>query len=169
MWWDGLLPLYLSRNIFGQRARAIMEDTQMIKHRFFSKIGAFSIDLSDHRSTITSLRYAVESTNRPNSGLYIYPEGELTPVSNSRPDFKQGLAWIYQNIEAGVDLVPIAFDSNNFRHSKPELYINIGRPITIDKRSNKSELTSVFEKEIQMLLNETRSVAGLTDHGFVKQ
>ena len=168
MWWDGLLPLYLSRNVFHQKARAIMEDKQMKKHSFFSKIGAFSINLSDPRSSLKTLRYAIKSTKIPNSGLYIYPEGELTPVSNDKPEFKKGLSWIYQNADEEVDFVPISFYSHAFRDSKPELYLNIGSPINLDKNLSKEEITIEFEKTIHQLLTETRKIAGFSDMGFTK-
>lgn len=168
MWWDGLLPLYLSRTIFHQRARAVMEDQQMQKHRFFSKIGAFSINLLDSRSTLRTLRYAVESMNRDKASLYIYPEGELTPVSEAKPEFKKGLAWLYKNIDDEIDFVPIAFYSHTFRDSKPELYINIGSPVSFKKTDSKEELTKEFETAVHELLRETREVAGLTDTGFTK-
>lgn len=166
MWWDGLLPLYLSRKFFNQRARALMEDKQMIKHPFFSKIGAFSINLNDPRSTLKSLRFAVESVNRNRGSLYIYPEGELIPVSDSKPEFKKGLAWLYKNMKPKVDFVPIAFYTQNFRYSKPELYINIGNPVDLEKTLSKKELTINFEEEVYQLLKETRKVAGFTDQGF---
>ena len=168
LWWDGLLPLYLSRNVFNQTARAFMEDKQMHKHRFFSKIGAFSINLSDPRSTLRSLRFAIDSLQKPNSSLYIYPEGELTPVSASKPEFKNGLAWLYQNTDTEIDFVPIAFYSHTFRDSKPEMYINIGAALTIDRSLSKSELTTEFEKNLHELLTETRKVAGFTDEWFEK-
>lgn len=168
LWWDGLLPLYLSRNVFHQTARAFMEDKQMHKHRFFSKIGAFSINLSDPRSALGSLRFAIDSLNKPSSSLYIYPEGEITPVSASKPEFKKGLAWLYQNTDIEIDFVPIAFYTHTFRDSKPELYINIGEAQTIDRSLSKSELTTEFEKNVHELLKETRKVAGFTDERFEK-
>ncbi len=168
LWWDGLLPLYLSRNVFHQTARAFMEDKQMRKHRFFPKIGAFSINLSDPKSTLRSLRFAVDSLKKPNSSLYIYPEGEITPVSDSKPEFKKGLAWLYQNTDKEIDFVPIAFYSHSFRESKPELYINIGKALNIDRSMSKSELTTEFEKKIHRLLSDTRKVAGFSDERFEK-
>lgn len=168
LWWDGLLPLYLSRNVFHQTARAFMEDKQMRKHRFFSKIGAFSINLSDPRSTLRSLRFAIDSLNKPNSSLYIYPEGEITPVSASKPEFKKGMAWLYQNTDIEIDFVPIAFYSHSFRDSKPELYINIGKRSEIDRSLAKDELTSRFEEDVHQLLIETSDVAGFSDEGFRK-
>lgn len=168
MWWDGLLPLFLSRNVFDQKARAIMEDKQMKKHTFFSKIGAFSINLSDPRSTLKSLRFAVESTKKPNISLYIYPEGELTPISADKPKFKKGLSWLYKNTDEEVDFVPIAFYLHSFTGSKPELYINIGEKINLDCKLTKEELTKEFEDAVHQLLSETRKVAGFTDEGFEK-
>jgi len=168
LWWDGLLPLYLSRNVFHQTARAFMEDKQMRKHRFFSKIGAFSINLSDPRSTLRSLRFAIDSLKKLNSSLYIYPEGEITPVSASKPEFKKGMAWLYQNTDIEIDFVPIAFYSHTFRDSKPELYINIGKRSEIDRSLAKDELTSRFEEDVHQLLIETRDVAGFSDEGFKK-
>lgn len=140
----------------------------MRKHRFFSKIGAFSINLSDPRSTLRSLRFAIDSLNKPNSSLYIYPEGEITPVSASKPEFKKGMAWLYQNTDIEIDFVPIAFYSHSFRDSKPELYINIGKRSEIDRSLAKDELTSRFEEDVHQLLIETRDVAGFSDEGFRK-
>jgi len=145
-----------------------MEDKQMLKHSFFSKIGAFSIDLNNPRSALQSLRFAIESMNRDRGSLYIYPEGELTPVSDSKPVFKKGLAWLYKNMKPKVDFVPIAFYTQTLRDSKPELYINVGSPLDFDRTLSKEELTAEFEMEIYLLLQETRTVAGFTDKGFVK-
>ncbi|NBB77360.1 MAG: hypothetical protein GVY02_08275, partial [Bacteroidetes bacterium] len=59
-WWDGLIPLLLNQKIFKQKARAMMEDKQMIEHGLFKRVGAFSVNLENPRSAVRSLRYAVE-------------------------------------------------------------------------------------------------------------
>ena len=107
--------------------------------------------------------------NTPNSSLYIYPEGELVPVSEALPEFKKGLAWLFQNMNEDIDFVPIAFYSHTFRSSKPELYINVGRPVILEKSLSKEQLTAEFEKEVHYLLKKTREVAGFSDVGFEKQ
>lgn len=145
-----------------------MEDKQMKKYPFFSRIGAFSINLSDPKSSINSLKFAIESMERANSSLYIYPEGMLTPASESKPEFKKGLAWLYQNMSSEVDFVPVAFYAHTFTDSKPELYINIGSPLALDKALSKEDLTSEFENAVHELLIETRAVAGFGDEGFTK-
>lgn len=149
-WWDGLLPLYLNRTRFRQKARALMEDKQMHQYRFFSAIGAFSINLEDPRSSLRSLRYAVESMQREHSCLFIYPEGKLSPVSDSKPDFKDGLAWLYQKLD-GVDFVPVAFYIDHSKANKPDLFISIGESVVLDKSLSKSELTNSFEDDLYTL------------------
>lgn len=168
MWWDGLIPLFLNRRFFHQNARAIMEDKQLKQYSFFRKIGAFSINLEDSRSVVTTLRYALRSMERKRASLFIYPEGNITPVSEKRPNFKPGLAWLYQQLD-GVDFVPIAIYSQNFRQSKPELYLSIGEILNHDNQLPKSKLTGLLEHDIHSLLDETRKVAGFSDQGFTPQ
>ncbi len=164
-WWDGLIPLFLNEHLFKQQARALMEDKQMKKHKFFQKIGAFSINLEEPKSNLISLRYALKSLERPNAGLFIYPEGKLTPASDSPPNFKGGLAWLYQKTE-GIDFVPIHIYSHFFRGSKPELYFSVGKKINSNKTLNSKELTALFENEVHQLNLEVRKTAGLSDQNF---
>ncbi len=152
-WWDGLIPLYLNHRLFKQRARAFMEDKQMKKHRFFSKIGAFSINLSDPRSAISSLRFAIESLSQSNSGVYIYPEGKIVPPAPKVQPFKGGLAWLAQKCP-DIDFVPIAIHIDHSKQSKPELYMMVGNPIKSDSTRTKNELTKEFEKELNSLMSD---------------
>ncbi|MFP8488462.1 lysophospholipid acyltransferase family protein [Gracilimonas sp. Q87] len=167
-WWDGLIPLYLNEYFFKQNARAIMEDKQMKKHPFFSKIGAFSIDLNDPKASVTSLRYAIESLKRNNACLFIYPEGKIKPASESKPDFKNGLSWLYKKVEE-IDFVPIGIYMHSFRSAKPELYISIGDTVDYDNQLNNNELNNLFEHDMQQILAHIRATAGFSDEGFIPQ
>ncbi len=133
-----------------------MEDKQMRQYPFFSKIGAFSINLENPRSSIQSLRYAVESMNRENPCLFIYPEGKLMPVSDAKPIFKDGLSWLYQKME-DVDFVPVAFYIDHSKSNKPDLYIFIGKVINADSLMGKSKLNTLFEESVYNLLSQIKS------------
>ncbi|HET8866246.1 MAG TPA: lysophospholipid acyltransferase family protein [Gracilimonas sp.] len=167
-WWDGLIPLYLNENFFRQKARAIMEDKQMRQYSFFSKIGAFSINLEDPKASISSLRYAVESMERDNASLFIYPEGKITPVSETEPEFKKGLAWLYTQTEE-IDFVPIGIYMHTLRSSKAELYLSIGKSVNHDKQLNRNRLNELFQQDLHRLLLEEREVSGYSDEGFTPQ
>ncbi len=155
-WWDGLIPLYLAEKHFNQKARALMEDKQMMEYRFFSRIGAFSVNLNDPRSTITSLRYALESMERDRASLFVYPEGEIFPVSNKTNEFKDGLAWLYQN-STGLDFVPIAIYIDHSKSNRPDLNILVGESLDFSNSLSRKELTSLFKSNLDDLLAELRT------------
>jgi len=157
-WWDGLIPLLLNQKCFHQRARAMMEDKQMIEHGFFKRIGAFSVSLENPKSIIRSLRYAVESMKRPNASLFIYPEGEIKPFSLEKPEFKSGLSWIVSKYSV-PDVVPIAIYFTTAKSSKPALFLQVGKPVGKSDTNNLSEKTLRFEKELQTLLLNTVDMA----------
>ena len=163
-WWDGLIPLLLNEFRFRQRARAIMEDRQMKKHSLFRKIGAFSINRKDPRKAITSLRYALESFERPNASLFIYPEGSITPVG-SKMNFEGGLAWLHSRLEE-VDFVPVAIHMHTIRHDKPELHLHVGDALRLDRREPGDQRTEGFEQALDRMLRELRETAGFDDTGF---
>lgn len=145
-----------------------MEDKQMRQYSFFSKIGAFSINLEDPKASISSLRYAVESMERDNASLFIYPEGKITPVSETEPEFKKGLAWLYTQTEE-IDFVPIGIYMHTLRSSKAELYLSIGKSVNHDKQLNRNRLNELFQQDLHRLLLEEREVSGYSDEGFTPQ
>ncbi|MFH5885016.1 lysophospholipid acyltransferase family protein [Halalkalibaculum sp. DA3122] len=165
-WWDGLIPLLLNEFRFHQQARALMEDRQMERYRFFRKIGAFSINRDHPRKAITSLRYAVQSMQRPGASLFIYPEGEITPLPDP-PQFQGGLAWLHSKVKSSeVDFVPVAICIHTIRSDKPELHIEIGEPAVPPCDASNEEKTRFFERRLGSMLERLRSVAGFEDTGF---
>lgn len=165
-WWDGLIPLLLNEFRFRQKARAMMEDVQMKRYVFFQKIGAFSVNRSDPRKAITSLRYAVQSMNRDNASLYLYPEGTITPAG-SRLEFEGGLAWLHSKLwKQEVDFVPIGIYIHTMRFDKPELHLHVGQPVKADPSLANRDKTEIFENRLKFLLEKLRSNAGFGDEGF---
>jgi chlorobactene lauroyltransferase len=157
-WWDGLIPLLLNQKLFRQNARALMEDKQMRRHRFFSKIGAFSVNLDDPRGSVRSLRYAAESMKRRNASLFIYPEGKIVPFSDSRPAFKEGLAWIARN-SPQADLVPIGIYITTAQSARPELFIRVGRATDRNELPEGESLTGHLEQVMQENLQSLTRLA----------
>lgn len=163
-WWDGLIPLLLNEYRFNQQARAMMEDKQMLEHPFFQKIGAFSINREDKRQSVTALRYAVQSFERPNASLFIYPEGRTTPAGTPLR-FEGGLAWLNQRLPQ-VDVVPIGIYMHTIRHDKPELHLQVGAPVQSDASLSTNEQSRYFEQALESILTSLRQKAGFDDSPF---
>lgn len=167
-WWDGIIPLLLNRYLFNQRARAMMEDKQMLRYTFFRRIGAFSVNLDAPRKSGRSLRYAMESMKRDNSSLYIYPEGKIVPFSVKKPEFEGGLTWLARQLPE-VDIVPVGIYIHTIRHDKPELHINIGQKVeTNGAIESKQQLQQKLESSLQLLLGNLQQFSGFEDSYFKK-
>lgn len=163
-WWDGLIPLMLNEYRFRQQARAVMEDKQMKIYPFFQKIGAFSINRDNPRSAISSLRYGVQSFERPNASLFIYPEGSITPVGTSM-NFEGGLAWLHDRLD-NVDFVPVGIYIHTIRHDKPELHLHVGQPVRLDNELSRDKKTTRFESVLNHMLVDLRDTAGFDDSKY---
>lgn len=164
-WWDGLIPFLLNQKVFKQKARAMMEDKQMMQHSFFSKIGAFSVNLDNPRSSVRSLRYAVVSMERAQSSLFIYPEGKIVPFFSEKPSFRPGLGWISNRVP-DADVVPIGIYITTATSDKPTLYIKVGKPVKADHSLDSETLNEVFETEMKDLLQQLQSDAHLGSNHF---
>ncbi len=144
-----------------------MEDAQMKTYGFFKKIGAFSVNPDNPRSAIRSLRYAVESMNRPRSSLFIYPEGEIVPFSTKEPEFKKGLGWIASQCP-DADVVPIGIYIHTAASDRPELFLKIGSKLVPDSSKDLQRLNSFFESELSELLKKLVETAHYEKSTFRK-
>lgn len=145
----------------------MMEDKQMIRHRFFQKIGAFSVNLQNSKSLITSLRYAVHSMERQQSSLFIYPEGEIVPFSTNKPEFKKGLEWIADKCPE-VDIVPIGVYIHSSNSDKPELFIQVGERTNGDIKAEEKPLIEEYEIRLKEVLESLQKKAHSSTRSFVK-
>lgn len=142
----------------------MMEDKQMRKYPFFRKIGAFAINRENSKSTIRSLRYAIESLQQTGSSLFIYPEGKITP-SGSELKFEDGLSWLSHQLPE-VDVVPIGIYMHTIRSYKPELHLHVGAPVPIKQDLSKDEQSRRFEEALEMILADLQQTAGFEDSGL---
>lgn len=151
-WYDGLTPLLLNRYAFHQKTRAVMEDVQMRKHRFFRKIGAFSINRSSPRSAMRSLDYGADWLNEPGTSLYLYPEGRLTDASLP-VSIESGVLRLIANAPL-ADVVPLAFHIHFLSGPKPVLLMRSGDPLRITDDMPKALALQTVQHAMQTLKNQ---------------
>ncbi|TVQ67964.1 MAG: hypothetical protein EA363_11755 [Balneolaceae bacterium] len=133
-WWDALNPLLLNERVIGQRARAMMDEEQLLQYPFFRWLGVFSINRQHPRKALASLEHAVQLLNESGDaqrpvGLWFYPEGKLM-----RPDkpivAENGITWLARKLDpARTEIVPFATHIHSMRGDKPELFVRMGPAI----------------------------------------
>ena len=152
-WWDGLIPFLLNQRLFRQNARGMMEDVQLHRYKFFRRIGVFSINLSSPRSSMQSLRYAIQSMERTNAALYIYPQGKIVPFSTGSLNFRKGIGWLAKKLPQ-ADLVPVGIYIHTKVSDKPTLEISVGDAVTISRHKPAEEINQTLEEELSNILQQ---------------
>lgn len=126
-WWDGLLAYLLQPYMKGKEGYLMMEEKQLRHYRFFSRMGAFSVDLSGPTKAAASLRYALKLLQNKESLIWIFPQGKICPPQEEI-GVMPGTSFLAQ--KAGkVRLVPVAFRYEFFRENRPNALIEIGPPL----------------------------------------
>jgi chlorobactene lauroyltransferase len=165
-WWDGLIPLLLNEFVFHQRARAIMEDKQVKKYSFFSRIGAISIDRSNLKSALFSLDYAGKWLESSGNSLYLYPEGKITNPCDELT-LESGFTRILKNY-AGFDIVIIALHISYDKYDKPELHIDVSKPLMVDTELTKREIVVLVQHKLKEALDRLRDSKFRDEMTFIR-
>ena len=125
-WWDGLILYLLTREMPHKAVYCMMEEKQLQHYRFFTWVGAFSVDLSSPAGAVASLRYARRLLQEPATAIWIFPQGRLCR-QNEPVEIKPGTDYLAQKTPQAL-LVPAALRYDFFREDRPNVLIEIGQP-----------------------------------------
>jgi 1-acyl-sn-glycerol-3-phosphate acyltransferase len=137
-WWDGLIIYLLTRQMPHKAAYCMMEEKQLKHYRFFTWLGAFSVDLSNPVRSAASLRYAQRLLQRNDTALWIFPQGKLCRPGEPI-EIKGGTDFLARNAPHAT-FVPVALRYEFFREDRPNVLIEIGRPFpTVESEDGRIE------------------------------
>ncbi|HLL05231.1 MAG TPA: lysophospholipid acyltransferase family protein [Myxococcaceae bacterium] len=122
-WWDGFALHQLAQAAHWD-AYCLMEEKNLRRYRFLTRIGAFSIRPGDAASSLESLRYARQLMRRPRTAMYIFPEGEHRPFGVLPLQLQRGVETLARVTR--VDCVPVALRYAFFEHERPDLLVEVG-------------------------------------------
>lgn len=151
-WWDALIPLILNADYYNQDLRAVMERKQTEQWPFFLKLGALPIafgDLTDLKKLLSSCD---QLFSRPNTSLWLYPEGRIIPLTQSPARFQPliaKLATTYQHID--LALVVQYLDAS--QADKPVYRIRI-YPFEVDRSDSRTNILKKAENFCKTKLDE---------------
>jgi hypothetical protein len=153
-WWDGLVIFYLSYNRWKTDTYVMMEENQMKKYKFFSKIGAFSVDRESARNALKSISYSIDLLKNSSKILLMFPQGKMLPNDNRPIVFENGIGRIIKELKS-VNVFPVCFRYEFLKEQLPEVFIKIGKRVTINNTDIKS-ITSDLRNILEYDLNELR-------------
>jgi chlorobactene lauroyltransferase len=161
-WWDGFWSQLCTEEFFHQRLHIIIEFSQLQKHQFFTRIGAFSLDPSRPRSLPATLDYAAEllaDDNDRQNALWIFPQGKIEHVDRRPLVFFNGTASIVSRLlqkTHQVYLVSVVSRIEYLGEQKPELFLSFREPVIVsrDEFPGAGNLTEYMQKMTESHLDE---------------
>lgn len=150
-WWDPVLAVFLSHDVFRRDGYGLMDGAQLVRYPFFRRVGCFGV--TGEGTAIDDARAIGEYASSLLLGglgraLWLFPQGALLP--NRAPlRFRSGLARISRGVPE-ASLVPIAVRYEFRDVAQPECVVRVGesaRPESFGTRSS-AGLTRRLEREL---------------------
>ena len=156
-WWDAALAIALTNGRLNIESYGMMEEKQLKKYRFFTKVGMFSVHRSNARSAMRSLRYASELLKDSRKVLWMFPQGELVHQEIRPIQAYTGMANLVGMLGRAY-CVPIAIRYDFLHEQQPEAWLSIGEPelMTMETFSDKMSMTEHFRTRLTELMDEVR-------------
>lgn len=138
-WWDGFWSQLCTEEFFRQNLYIIIEYQQLVKHRFFTRLGAFSIDRSRPRSVVQTLDYAAECLTQASlkqNALWVFPQGMIEHVDKQPIRFFNGASSIVSRVlqrTAGIYLVSVVSRIEYLEEQRPDLFLSFRGPQFIER------------------------------------
>ncbi len=164
-WWDGFWSQLCTETYFKQNLYIIIELQQLVKYRFFTRLGAFSIDRSHPRSAMRTIEYAsdcLSSVSRKQNALWIFPQGMIQHVDERPLRFFRGTAGIVSRVLeqcSGIYLVSVVSRIEYLEEQKPELFLSFHRPLFVRREDahDRTQLTRAMEIETEAHLDDVKT------------
>lgn len=123
--WDGFVAHQLGKAA-GWDAYAMMEEENLAKYRFHTRIGAFSVRRGDARSAVETLKYAKSVLGRPGACVVIFPQGEIRAGQGPLGALSRGIEILARSSKKLS--VPIAIRYAFLEHEHPDVLVEVGVP-----------------------------------------
>lgn len=153
-WWDLLLGLYLSEHLPDWDMYGVMDERQLRRYRFFSRLGVIGVERETLRGAREFLAYTRTLLTGQPRALCLTPQGEF--VSNSvRPvRFQPGIGAIAGQLESFL-FTTIVLDYEFWSEKQPEAFISV-RPveyIVVDSDFDRRTFVHRLERQMEQHLD----------------
>jgi len=135
-WWDGFFIAYYSNKMTSRKIHLLMLEEQLRRYWFFSKIGAYSININNPKSTIESINYTANVLNDKNNFVVYYPQGKIEDYNKRPPSIKEGIIRVVDRIKLPTVILPVVFKISYSTNKLPDILVRAGKIFTINPGDN---------------------------------
>lgn len=128
-WWDPLTCILISRYMLPHHDHyAPMDATEVDRYRILAHMGLFPIDKNSPRGATQFLRAGHQVLSRPQSLLWVTPQGDFTDVRQRPIVFRHGLSALVARLPEAT-VIPLAIEYTYWNERLPEILANSGAPV----------------------------------------
>jgi 1-acyl-sn-glycerol-3-phosphate acyltransferase len=153
-WWDPILTLYLSHDLFRRDGYGIMQGGQLERYPFFRRMGCFGASTDGIEDVRAVSAYATELLRAGGGSgrrtIWIFPQGELLPHRTPLV-FRSGAARFARGVPE-APLVPVAVRYEFRSEQRPEAFVRVGEPVRLAPRETAVQLTRRLEHRLRQEL-----------------
>ena len=147
-WWDPILALFLSHDLFRRDGFGIMQGAQLLRYPFFRRIGCFGVSGEGFEEARTLALYAARVLREGGRRtLWIFPQGELMPARVPLT-FRSGAAR-FARVVPEAPLVPVAVRYEFRAEQRAEVFVRVGAALGGAARESALQLTRRLEQRLR--------------------
>jgi 1-acyl-sn-glycerol-3-phosphate acyltransferase len=154
-WWDLLLGLALIERLPQWDCYAPMDEAQLRRYPFFSRLGIIGVDRGSLRGAREFVRYSRTLLEGRPRALCITPQGEFA-CNSARPiQFQPGVGFVARELSAFF-VSTVVLDYEFWTEKRPEAFISV-RPlerITVGPDFDRRAFVHALERKMEIHLDE---------------
>jgi 1-acyl-sn-glycerol-3-phosphate acyltransferase len=120
-WWDGFWVMRLNQCYWKKKFHVMMLKTQLMKHKTFTGIGAYSVDPGT-KSIIESVNYTKELLTNKKNLVLLFPQGKIQSQHKDILTFEQGVNRILLGLD-NTDVLLLNTFTDYFSNKKNSLFV----------------------------------------------
>ncbi len=148
-WWDLLLGVYLDELMPEWDSYAPMDERQLERYRFFSRLGVIGVDRTSLHGAREFVDYCQELLEGKQRLLCITSQGEFTSNTARPIRFQPGIGAIAGKLSA-FSVATVVFDYEFWSEKRPEAFISVRPPqrITVTPAFDRRDFVHTMEQKM---------------------
>ena len=152
-WWDPLVALAVKPVFFPDRdAYAPIDAGMLERYGIFKSLGFFGVERDSVRGVASFLDQAELILRRPQSLLFLTPQGRFADVRERPVQLQRGIAHLAARVPETVFL-PLAMEIAFWEESKPELLLCAGNAVSPEPGASRSEILARLEQSLEQAMD----------------
>jgi len=124
-WWDGFFIHLLNERLWQRKPYLMMLEEQLSQHRFFARLGVFSVKTEGFAAAKSSLNYlrSVFTSHATGEIMFcLFPQGELRRPQVRPLGYKPGILWLLRQSPAPVEVVQLGIRIEYLEHQHADVF-----------------------------------------------